>query len=151
MTIIVPFDGTDISASALDRAVELGGALDEQIEVVTVVPKGNEQFARDRGWLDGEGYDHETVKARLSRQVRRLAPGSSFEILTVGPYAPPGTIANRIRRYAKARDATLVVVGSENAGRISTNLSSVAGTVATERAYDVLIVRNRWISAEDVL
>lgn len=151
MTIVVPFDGTDISASALDRAVEIGAALDEPLEVVTVVPKGNRQFARNRGWLDDGPFDLGLVTYRISSQVKRLAPDSSLEVVTVDAYAPPGTIANRIRRHAKACAASLVVVGSENAGRITTSLSSIGGGVATSTAYDVLIVRNKRLSAAELL
>lgn len=151
MTIVVPFDGTDMAASALDRAVEIGTALEQPIEVITVVPKGNKQFARERGWLDDGPFDMGLVTYRLTSQVKRLAPDSSLEVVTVGSYAPPGTIANRIRRYAKAAGASLVVLGSENAGRITTSLSSIGGSVATETDYDVLIVRNKRISAIELL
>ena len=37
----------------------------------------------------------------------------------------------------------MVFVGSGNAGRLVTSLSSVGGTLASNGAYDVVIVRNR--------
>jgi len=37
----------------------------------------------------------------------------------------------------------MVVIGSENAGHLTVSVTSVGGTIATDDAYDVLIVRNR--------
>jgi hypothetical protein len=39
-------------------------------------------------------------------------------------------------------DASLVFVGSDNAGRMVTSISSVGGSVAADTAYDVVVVRN---------
>ncbi|MFB6102854.1 MAG: hypothetical protein ABEJ73_09840 [Haloplanus sp.] len=61
----------------------------------------------------------------------------------VGRRATPGTIASQIRSIARDADASMVFIGSENAGRLVTSLSSVGETVAADDAYDVVIVRHR--------
>lgn len=143
MTIVVPFDGTDLSKAALVRADEFGAALDEPLVVVTIIPNANREYARDNGWLaEDESFDLGKVVSSLSRQVTEISPVAVFEYEVVDRYAPPGSIARHIRNYAKEFNARLVVLGSENAGRIVTSLSSVGGSIASDSAYDVLIVRH---------
>lgn len=59
----------------------------------------------------------------------------------VDRFAPKGTIAQRIRRTAKDLAAEVVFVGSDNAGRVVGSLFTVGGSVASDAAYDVHIVR----------
>jgi len=144
MTFVVPFDGSELAETALVRAVEFGTVLDERIVAVSVIPDGNTAYARDRGWLDaGEPFDRETVVARLREAVTTDAPSAEFRYDIVGRRATPGTIASRLRERARDADASMVFVGSENAGRLVSSLSSVGKTVATDDAYDVVIVRHR--------
>lgn len=142
MTTVVPFDDTDLSRAALKRAsqhVDRG----ESLLSVSVIPNSNASYARERGWLDaGKGFDPESIVSTLSESVADIAPEATFDYIVVGRYANAGEIASKIRRYAKSADARLVVIGSENAGRIVTTLGGVGGTVATDTAYDVLIVRS---------
>ncbi|SDZ75656.1 Nucleotide-binding universal stress protein, UspA family [Haloplanus vescus] len=144
MTFVVPFDGSDLAETALVRAVEFGTVLDEQIVSVSVIPEENASYARERGWLDaGEQFDLETVAGRLHEAVTTHAPSAEFRYDTVGRRATPGTIASRLREQARDADASMVFVGSENAGRLVSSLSSVGETVAADDAYDVVIVRHR--------
>jgi nucleotide-binding universal stress UspA family protein len=142
MTIVVPFDGTPLSEGALRRAVEFGGALGEAVTAVTVIPEGNETYARERGWIEDGSFDRDAVLARLRAKVETIDPDVEFDHVVVGRYAPAGTIAKRIRQRARDANAELVVIGSENAGRIVTSVSSVGGSVAADSVYDVLIVRH---------
>lgn len=142
MTIVVPFDGTPLSEGALRRAVEFGRALEQTVTAVTVIPDGNTTYARDRGWIEDGPFDRDAIVARLRSRVRAIDPEVGFDPVIVDRYAPAGTIANRIRKRARKSNAELVVIGSENAGRIVTSVSSVGGSVAADTAYDVLIVRH---------
>ena len=144
MTFVVPFDGSELAETALVRAVEFGTVLDERIIAVSVIPEENASYARDRGWLDtGETFDLETVIGRLHEAVTAHAPSAEFRYEVVGRRATPGTIASRLRERARTVDASMVFVGSENAGRLVSSLSSVGETVAADDAYDVVIVRHR--------
>jgi hypothetical protein len=44
---------------------------------------------------------------------------------------------------AREEDASMVFLGSENAGHLVSAVGSVGSTVATDEAYDVVIVRHR--------
>lgn len=141
MTVVVPFDGSDLSRAALERADELFGP---ELAVLTVIPNGNVKYAREHGWLDsGDEFDPEAIVGELGRTVEQIAPDARFTYRVVGRYAQPGTIASKIRNFAREIDAEIVVLGSDNAGRIVTNVSSVAGPVAANTGYDLHIVRQQ--------
>ena len=144
MTLVVPFDGSDLAEAALVRAAELNGALEEPVLAVTVVPRENAEYARERDWLGSdEAFDLETIVARLHRQVMALCPAANFRHVVVDRYAPTGSISRRIRRLASQVDASMVVIGSENAGRVVNAMATVGTSVASDAAYDVVIVRQR--------
>lgn len=144
MTLVVPFDGSELAEAALVRATEFGIVFDEDVLAVSVIPKGNAEYARERGWLGSDDpFDMAAIVATLHTQVTDLCPSADFRHRTVGRYAPPGSISKRIRKVARAENASMVFVGSENAGSLVMSVSSVGGTVATDEAYDVVIVRHR--------
>jgi len=143
MTFVVPFDGAERTRTALDRAREFGAALDEEVLVVTVIPVGNAAYARQRGWLaSDEPFDLETVVSTLRAQVAELAPDATFEYERIDRSVSGNSIAKPIRKFAKRNDADMVFVGSDNAGRLLTPASSVGGRIATDGAYDVVLVRS---------
>jgi nucleotide-binding universal stress UspA family protein len=142
MTILVPFDGSDLSESALVRATALGEAFDESVLAVTIIPQHNAEYARERGWLGpDEECDHQMVVSRIHERVTDIAPSADFQHRTVGRYASAGSIATQLRKTAKDTDATLVAIGSDNAGHMVSSIHSVGSTVAADDMFDVLIVR----------
>lgn len=144
MTLVVPFDGSDLAEAALVRATEFGNVFEEDVLAVSVVPKDNASYARERGWLtEDESFDLETVVSTLHTQVTDLCPSANFRHKLVDRYAPSGSIAKRLRRVARDEDASMVFIGSENAGHLVSAVSSVGATVATDTSYDVVIVRHR--------
>ncbi|EMA41146.1 universal stress protein [Halobiforma nitratireducens] len=143
MTFVVPFDGTALSRAALLRADRFSTVLEKDVVAVTVVPKGNAEYAHEKGWLeDDESFSLRTVLSRVHQDVVDTVPQANFRHVVVDRYASPGTVATRLRRVAREVDASMVFIGSENAGRIVNNISSVGATVAAERTYDVVIVRS---------
>jgi len=144
MTLVVPFDGTELAETALVRATEFDTVFEEGVVAVSVIPDGNIQYARETGWIDdGESFDLDTVTERLREQVTTLAPDAEFRQDVVSQHASSGTIATHVRRAAREEDASIVVLGSENAGHLTVSVTSVGGSIAADDAYDVLIVRNR--------
>ena len=144
MTLLVPFDGSELAEAALVRATEFGTVFDEDVLAVSVIPKNNTGYARERGWIGSdEEFDTSSVVSTLHRQVTDLCPSANFRHKFVDRFATSGTIAKRIRTLAKQEDVSMIVVGSENAGRLVTGISSVGGTIAADEAYDVVIVRHR--------
>jgi len=152
MTFVVPFDGSDLAEAALVRAVEFSQALEESVVAVAVIPKGNTEYAKEHGWIGSDdSFEMDRVVETLHEQVINLAPSADFRHLTVDRYAPSGTIASELRRFAKNEDTSMVFIGSENAGSMVTGVSSVGGAVAAEDSYDVVIVRNRMPSKVEAI
>ncbi|WP_256297866.1 universal stress protein [Haloarchaeobius salinus] len=142
MTYVVPFDDQRLSRVALDRAQSYASLTDERVVAVSVVPR-NPGYATERGWLaPDESFDVRLVLDRLAEKVDSIAPEAEFEYVLADRYASPGTISSKIRRRARNMDATVVFVGSENAGRMLTTLRSVGHSVAADDTYDVHIVRH---------
>lgn len=142
MTYVVPFDGSDLSEAALVRASEFGALTGERVVAFTVVPEGNDSYARERGWIEaGESFDRERVVTAIHERGTELAPDADFRHEMVDRYASPGTIASHVRQFAEGVDASMVFVGTENAGRVVAPLTSVGATVAADEAYDLVIVR----------
>ena len=56
-------------------------------------------------------------------------------------YAPTGKIRNELS-VAGDEDASILFIGSEEAGRIVNAVSSVGGSVSIRVAYGLVIVRN---------
>ncbi len=143
MAFLVPYDATALADAALERARTLGEATDTPVVTTTVLPVGDEAFARERDLIDpDEAYDPEAVLASVRERVAAVAPGASFENETASRYAPAGEIATRLKSRAREDDVSVVFVGSENAGRYVASLSSVGRSVAASTSYDVHIVRS---------
>lgn len=144
MTLVAPFDGSLLAEAGLVRATEFGNVFDEDVLAVSVIPKGNKKYAREHGWVtQDEEFDLRSVITTLHEQVTDLCPSANFRHEVVDKYAQSGQIAKRLRKVARNEDASMVFIGSENAGRIVTTVSSVGATVATDQSYDVVIVRDR--------
>ena len=144
MTLVVPFDGSELAEAALVRATEFGTVFDETVLAVTVIPEGNAEYAREHGWIGpDEPFDMQAVVSTVHEGVTDVCPSADFRHEVVGRYAPSGSIANRLRDLAEEEDASMVFIGSDNAGGIVAAVSSVGATVATHEAYDVVIVRHR--------
>lgn len=141
MTFLVPYDQSELSQRALDRAVEFS-APEEEVIALAIIPVDNAKYARERDWIEPtESFDLDRIVSRLEGTISMSHPEVTFDYRPVYRYAQPGKIASEIRRYAKDVDARLVAIGSDNAGRIVTSITSVGSTVATDTAYDVLIVQ----------
>lgn len=144
MTLIVPFDGSELAETALVRASEFGTVFEEPVLAVTVIRDENGEYAREQGWIDhDEDFDLDVIVGRVNDQVNDLAPSADYRHQLVDRYAPSGSIALRIRRVAREQDASMVFLGSANAGHLVVGVSSVARSVAADDAYDVVIVRHR--------
>ena len=71
-------------------------------------PKGNVEYARERGGLDStEPFDAETAGTFLRNEASKLAPESELQCIFVDRYAPGGTIAGRLRKFARQHDGTI--------------------------------------------
>ncbi|MFB6271010.1 MAG: universal stress protein [Halobacterium sp.] len=142
MTYVVAFDNSPLSTAALDRAVAFASATDQPVVAVTAIPK-DPSVARERGWLDGdESFSVERVAQNLTETVTDVDPDARFEYSVVDKYAPRGRISRAVRDLAVDNDASVVFIGSDNAGRMVGGITSVGQTVTADDRYDVHIVRH---------
>ena len=140
MSLVVPFDDSQLSRAALVRARQFDQVLNEGVSAVSVVPAQNATYAREKGWIErGEGFDGERIVRALRDSVGELAPEAAFEYIVTSRHASSGTIAKEIRRFARENDATIVFIGSENAGRFVRSLS-VGSSVSADGSYDAMII-----------
>lgn len=140
MTLVVPYDGSELAKTALIRAAQFDAVFDQGVVAVSVVPQNNSSYARARGWIDPEAsFDGEAIVDALRQSVDEIAPDAAFRHLSVGRNAPAGTIANKLRQFAREQDASIVFIGSENAGRMVGSLS-VGSSVSAEQSYDTMII-----------
>jgi nucleotide-binding universal stress UspA family protein len=145
MTVVVPFDGASRTKAALQRATEIAPALEASVVAVTVIPVNDTTYARTRGWLNSdEPFDLESVVTTLRERVHEVAPEATFEYERARRGATGNRIAKPIRKFAKRRDASIVVIGSENAGRLVTSQRSIGGRICTDGDYDVMLVREEY-------
>ena len=147
MTLLVPFDGSALSEAALERATEFAEYRDEEVVVLSVVPD-DEEFLQERGLIDeGEQPDFDTLCAELEIDAQSVAPDAtvrcerpeSSDSMTASTI---DDITRTIRHVANEVDASVVFIGSENAGRVSTPVTSVGSPISEDPRYDIHIVRH---------
>jgi nucleotide-binding universal stress UspA family protein len=146
MTLLVPFDGSDLSQTALERAVEFSGYTGEDVLVLSVLPDDTD-YAIERGWVEtGDAYDPAATAERFEELVAEIAPEATFRAETpedVSSMADVTTdVVRTIREVSHEIGASIVFIGSENAGRVSTPVCSVGAPLSEDPDYDVHIVRH---------
>ncbi|MBO4249116.1 MULTISPECIES: universal stress protein [Halomicrobium] len=146
MTLLVPFDGSDLARAALERAVEFSEYTGQDVLALSVLPD-DADYAVERGWIDeGESYDPAAVADRFERQVTEIAPAATFRAerpADVSSMADVTTdVVRTIREVSHEIEASIVFIGSENAGRVSTPVCSVGAPISEDPEYDVHIVRH---------
>jgi len=146
MVLLVPFDGSPLSEAALERATEFSDYTGEEVVVLSVLPDSGE-FAVDRGWVDSEGaYDPDAVARTLEERVGELAPDARFRAETPEDVSSMASITTdvvrTIRTVAHEESASIIFIGSENAGRVSSPVCSVGDPISEDPQYDVHIVRH---------
>jgi nucleotide-binding universal stress UspA family protein len=147
MTYLVPFDGSALSQAALRRATEFAQLTDAEVVALAVVPVDERDFAVERDWVDAdEEFDCQRVVDSLRSQVADICPNATFRAERpedVSSVASVTTdVVRTIRTVAQEVGAAIVFIGSENAGRVSTPVSSVGAPVSEDPRYDVHIVRH---------
>jgi nucleotide-binding universal stress UspA family protein len=143
MTLVVPFDGSQLAKAALVRAQQFDEILNEGVIAVTVIPQLNTQYARKHGWIEqNEPFDIEQIVGSLRAAAEEVAPDATFEHILVDADAQHGTIAKKLRRFAHDAETTILFIGSENAGRLVKSMS-VGSNIASDRNYDTMIISSR--------
>ena len=147
MTVLTPFDGSKLAKTALKRAETFADSRNEESVALTVFPD-DAAFAVERGWVPSEAaYDPEALCQQFEQQVAEISPATTFryeqpaesEVLTA---TATDDITRTIREVAAELDVSVIFIGTENAGRISTPVTSVGSPLSKDPQYDVHIVRH---------
>lgn len=147
MVLLVPFDGSELSKAALERATEFAEYRNEEVVALSVVPD-DEEYLENRGLIPkGESVDVTALCNEFERGVREVSPEATFRCET--PESSDSMtatviddITRTIRQVAHEVDASIIFIGSENAGRVSTPVTSVGSPISEDPHYDVHIVRH---------
>ena len=133
--IIVPWDFSEMSKSALAKAVELADS-NEQIEVVHVTPY---PAAMEPSVVWG-AYSEETIRENLLESFRREIPDDQYPGIKF--HALFGDPGSEIARVAKELNAGLVVISSHGRTGVKRMLmGSVAERVVRMSPCPVLVLR----------
>ena len=147
MTLLVPFDDSPLSRAALERAGEFAAFMDTEVVALTVIPDDLE-YAESRGWLtERTPFTVEAIADRLERRAAEIAPNARFRHETLDDGDDPVAtitldVVRKVREVAHEEGATILFLGSENAGRVASPLSSVGNPLSEDATYDVHIVRH---------
>lgn len=135
--IVVATDGSEPAEAAAQLGLDLAGAFDAAVHVVSVVdtgPLGDHRLPGD------EASAAEALGERATTLVERLAHRATERGLTTTSATPSGTAAVEIVDYAESVDADLVVLGTR--GRTGVDrvvLGSVAERVVRSSSVPVLV------------
>jgi nucleotide-binding universal stress UspA family protein len=116
--ILVAYDGSPTSRSALTQAYELAQAEDADVTVVTVAPTVAPLAAIAPVSIDG-------LRAELDRWARRTvdeARAAAPDGLTVRAVERSGHVGDEIVAEIESGDYDLVVLGSRGHGRLATEI-----------------------------
>lgn len=146
MVYLVPFDDSPLSRTALRRAGEFARAMDEEVVALVVVPPSTE-YAREKGWIDpDEPFDSDRIARGLRASVRDHAPDATVRIETTEEtdYRASVTtdVVRKLRQVAGELEASVLFVGSANAGSVTTPVTSVGSPVSDDPQYDVHVIRH---------
>lgn len=157
MTFLVPFDGSVLAQSALVKARAYGTAIDtgppeltqflagkSQLDIVAVsIIPDSARYAIDHGWVESRSeFSVRKITEIFHKTVLDLAPSAQFVYETVTGTASAGLIGRKLREKAYEHEVSTVFIGSENAGRIVTPVSSVSRAITGDEHYDVHLVRS---------
>jgi len=147
MTVLAPFDGSPLAETALKRAATFGTSWDEQVVALTVIPE-DPSFAVERGWIDDESeFDLDALCEQFAARVAEIAPEATFrcevpddsDVLTATAF---DDVTRTVRHVAAELNVSVIFIGTENAGRISSPVTSVGSPLSKDPQYDVHIVRH---------
>jgi nucleotide-binding universal stress UspA family protein len=147
MTLLVPFDDSPLSRAALKRASEFAAFMDREVVALTVVPD-DPDYAESRGWLtERTPSSVDAIAERLERRVDEIAPNARFRYEPLDDEDDPVAtttldVVRKVREVAHEEGTTILFLGSENAGRVASPLSSVGNPLSEDATYDVHIVRH---------
>lgn len=137
MKIIVGVDDSDMAELAAKRAIDLGGRLDAEIDVVSVSHVPSTVLAAMAGVPTVAEDFAQAQREAVWNRIAPLMEGTTARRVDLEGYPPDALI-----QYAKATSADLIVVGSRGRGDLaSLLLGSTSHRVVNNALCDVMVVR----------
>lgn len=142
MSIMVPLDTSDLSASALKSATELATALDKELLLVTVASPGLRAALQD--FADAEGEDPvDIIESKLRGEARSLK-----ELRVTTDVLRGDDPASSLLERAERGDVEMIILASH--GRTGVQrwmMGSVAERVVRGSTVPVMVVPAPWRQA----
>jgi len=144
-TILVPTDGSEVAANAVDHAVDLAEKYDAAIHALYVIDTsamdiglGPEQVDRIR---QGQYDEMPEVQERANRATNEVADKAAAHDLEVTESVVAGQPHSQIADYAEDHGVNLIVMGSAGRGGVKrVLLGSVAERTLRTTDIPVLVV-----------
>ena len=136
MVYLVPFDGSTLSERALDRAVEYGRAMDEDVVAVGIVPTGDGYAIRRRKVAPGEDFAAETAAQDLRRKIEEATDEAEFHYADESAVTLADGVVADLQQTAADLDASVIFLGAENGDGAAALLDDTAADA------DVHVVRS---------
>lgn len=140
MVFLVPYDGSSVSEAALDRAIEHGKALGEEVVAVTFVATGSE-YAERRKWIEpDEDFAVESARAELERKIEEMTDTAERNYLDSGATSLENGVTDHVTRVAGEVGAETLYVGTSD-DTDDSQVRTPFGRIAQQADYDVHLVR----------
>ena len=147
--ILVPYDGSQYSAKALTRAMELAHNLDSEIFLFSVVyvdyisPPGILGLTRTRSEKESIKKWTKSIRGNTEKMLKAAVKRCQQKGISASYNIAQGNVANEILSFVKRKKISLIVIGSHGLhgiGKLKT-LGSVSRKVSEQAKCPVLLVR----------
>lgn len=147
--ILVPYDGSSYSKKALNQAMELAHNLDSEIILINVVslsyiapPGGLTGLTKGKSKNPVEKWK-KSVKSHAKKMLESCVSKCKSNGITASFVVKDGNISQEILGFAKKKNVTLIIIGSQGLSGISKlkTLGSTSRKVSEQAHCPVLIVR----------
>jgi nucleotide-binding universal stress UspA family protein len=139
-SIVVGIDGSPTAEIALARAIELAGAADARLHVLSAYEPAPARVTG--GAPAGEEYQGSISPTfKVDAVLERALGSAAAKGITVEQHAPKGAAADAIVRVAEEKDADLIVIGSVGMQGAKRIFGSVPNKVSHRAPCDLLIVQ----------
>ncbi len=147
--ILVPYDGSKYSIKALTRAIELAHNLDSEIFLFSVIyldyisPPGMLGLTKLKSEKEAIKKWTESVMADSEKMLKIAIKRCNEKGISASYHITCGNITNEILKFAKRKNISLIVIGSNGLhgiGKLKT-LGSTSRKVSELAKCPVLLVR----------
>lgn len=138
MELIVAFDASDESKSALKSAIELAKRTDADVTAVHSIQQTVSETETDRGYPIIEGFDDADERGkRVLDDARHVAESADFDITTDVTYGDP---VNSVIEYVSDSEDSAIFVGHRAIAAQKSAVGSVAQGLIRESPVPVTVV-----------